>query len=122
MDFDLVDYIVSDNARSFIPSVSKNICRKLKMEDKRKSHISQTLVNLKEIIKNLGVVLRALISGNKASCDDCLAATSPSFNCAKSRARNISSNCLTFLRSHRIELDIFHNNRTPGQEEYVFIR
>ena len=71
--------------------------------------------------RNLGEISRALISDNQASWDDYLAAITLAFNCAKSRATNVSPYYLMFLCSPRIELDILDNSRTPGQEEDEYI-
>ena len=119
--FGLVDAIISDNAKSFTSNVIKDICRKLNIDDKHTIPYCPNPNQSERVHKNLGEILRALISDNQASWDDYLAAITLAFNCAKSRATNFSPYYLMFLRSPRIELDILDNSRTPGQEEDEYI-
>ena len=119
--FGLVDAIISDNAKSFTSNVIKEICRKLNIDDKHTIPYCPNPNQSERVHKNLGEILRALISDNQASWDDYLAAITLAFNCAKSRATNFSPYYLMFLRSPRIELDILDNSRTPGQEEDEYI-
>ena len=111
--FGLVDAIISDNAKSFASNVIKDICRKLNIDAKHTIPYCPNPNQSERVHKNLGKILRALISDNQASCDDYLAAIILAFNCAKSRATNFSPYCLMFLRGPRMEFDILNNNRTP---------
>ena len=119
--FGLVDAIISDNAKSFTSNVIKDICRKLNIDDKHTIPYFPNPNQSERVHRNLGEILRALISDNQASWDDYLAAITLAFNCAKSRATNFSPYYLMFLRSPRIELDILNNNRTPRQKEDEYV-
>ena len=119
--FGLVDAIISDNARSFTSNVIKDICKKLNIDDKKTVPYCPNPNQSERVHRNLGEIMRALISDNQASWDDYLSAITLAFNCAKSRATNFSPYYLMFMRKPRIELDILDNNRTPGQEEDEYI-
>ena len=119
--FGLVDAIISDNARSFTSNIIKDICKKLNIDDKHTIPYCPNPNQSERVHKNLGEILRALISDNQASWDDYLAAITLAFNCAKSRATNFSPYYLMFLRSPRIELDILDSSKTPGQEEDEYV-
>ena len=102
-------------------NIIKDIFRKLNIDDKHTIPYCPNPNQSEKVHKNLGEILRALISDNQASWDDYHAAITLAFNCAKSRTTNFSPYYLMFLRSPRIELDILNYSRTPGQEadEYV---
>ena len=119
--FGLVDAIISDNARSFTSNIIKDICKKLNIDDKHTIPYCPNPNQSERVHRNLGEILRALISDNQASWDDYLAAITLAFNCAKSRATNFSPYYLMFLRSPRIELDILDSSKTPGQEEDEYV-
>ena len=119
--FGLVDAIISDNARSFTSNVIKDICKKLNIDDKKTVPYCPNPNQSERVHRNLGEIMRALISYNQASWDDYLSAITLAFNCAKSQATNFSPHYLMFMCKPRIELGILDNNKTPGQEEDKYI-